>query len=183
MGRKISELPPPVKDFVALDFECLNEDRFTVCEVGAVRYENGVAVEEFHSFVCPPTRYENRYCIKIHGITYAKVKDAPKFPDVWKKIDAMIGNKPIVAHSASYERTCINACGEVFDTPTDYQYIDTLTISRCLDKQHKIHKLNEVCKRLGVPLHHHHCAIDDAKACGEIYLKFATMLEAIQLLG
>ena len=53
----------------------------------------------------------------------------------------------------------------------DYEYIDTLKLSRQNLHNMKDYKLDTVCKRLKVKLLHHHNALDDARACGEVYSK------------
>lgn len=157
--------------FVALDFEILDTWRATVCSVGCVVFENGRPVEKFHSLVCPPSKSENYYCVMTHGLCYADVKDAPSFPSVWETVDKMIGDSPIVAHNAAFEKSCINACSDFFGTNSDYRYIDTLKESRSLLTDISTHTLDSVCDRLGVILEKHHSAIDDAMACGECHIK------------
>jgi len=157
--------------YAALDFETLEHWRCSVCSVSCVIFEDGKIVDEFYSLVCPPTKLEEYHCVKIHGIHYNDVKDAPKFPEVWEKIDKMIGNSPIVAHNAGFEKSCLIACNEEFGTKCDYEFIDTLKLSRNYFKKLYNHKLDTVCRYLKIKLKHHHNALDDARACGEIYSK------------
>ncbi len=157
--------------YAALDFEILEFWRASVCSVGCVIFENGKIVDKFYSLVCPPTKFEEWHCYNIHGIRYKDVKDAPKFPEVWEKIDKMIGDSPIVAHNVGFEKSCINACSDEFGTKNDYKYIDTLKLSRKYLKGMRNHQLDTVCEKLNIKLKHHHNAFDDAKACGEIYNK------------
>ena len=162
-----------IKDFVALDFETLEGWRASVISVGVVVYENGEIVDCFDSLICPPTKNENWYCVQTHGLTYDDVKDAPTFPEVWEKIDKMIGDKPIVAHNAPFERSCINECANEFGTNADYKYIDTLKLSRNKFKNKKRHTLDEMCNQYRIRLAHHHNALSDAIACGELYKKLS----------
>lgn len=155
------------KRYVALDFETMDTWRASVCSVGCVVFENDKIVDEFYSLVCPPSKYENPYCVDVHGIHYKDVKNAPTFPEVWEKVDEIIGDSPIVAHNAGFEKSCINACSEEFGTNNDYKYIDTLQISRDLLPFLNNHKLDTVCRHLKVPLKEHHNALEDAKACGK----------------
>ena len=83
----------------------------------------------------------------------------------------MIKGCPIIAHNVGFEKSCINACNETFDTPNDYTYIDTLKLARKYLKSLTNHKLDTVCENLNIKLKHHHNAADDAKACGEIFIK------------
>lgn len=164
-----------VSSFVALDFETLEGYRASVCQVGAVLYENGEIVDVFDSLVCPPTKNENWYCVQTHGLTYNDVKDAPTFPEVWKKIDEMIGDRPIVAHNAPFERSCINECANEFGTKSDYEFIDTLKLSREKFKGKRKHTLDEMCNQYKIRLARHHNALSDAIACGELYKKLTEL--------
>ena len=145
--------------------------RCSVCSVGCIIFEDDKIVDEFYSLVCPPTQLEEYHCVKVHGLHYKDVKDAPPFPEVWEKVDKMIGNSPVVAHNVGFEKSCINACSEEFGTNNKYEYIDTLALSRKYLKNMYNHQLDTVCRRLRVGLKNHHNALDDARACGEVYYK------------
>ena len=157
--------------YVSIDFEILNEWRASVISVGCVVFENDKIVDEFYSLVCPPSKYENPYCVEVHGLHYDDVKDAPKFPEVWEKVDKMINGSPIVAHNLGFEKSCINACNEEFGTNNKYTYIDTLQLSRKHLPFLSNHRLDTVCKHLKVTLNEHHNALEDARACGECLIK------------
>lgn len=157
--------------YVALDFETLDTWRASVCAVGCVVIENNQIVEEFHSLICPPSKYENPFCVEVHGIHYNDVKNSPTFPQVWEKIDKMIGDSPIVAHNYGFEKSCINACSEEFGTNNDYEYIDTLKLSRNTLPFLPNHKLDTVCNYFNVELKKHHNALDDARACGNLLIE------------
>ncbi len=160
-----------IQRYAVLDFEIMNEWRASVCAVGCVVIEKGKIINEFYSKVCPPTQYENKYCVETHGLRYKDVRKSPTFPVVWKTIDKMIGKSPIVAHNAPFEKSCIEACGEEFGTNTDYQYIDTLKMSRFVFPKAKNHKLNTLCEAMNIDLQHYHNALDDARADAECFLK------------
>lgn len=157
--------------YAALDFETMDTWRASVCSVGCVIFENNEIVDEFYSLVCPPSKYENPHCVEVHGLHYKDVKDSPPFPEVWETVDKMIGNSPIIAHNAGFEKGCINACNEEFGTKKDYKFIDTLQLSRQYMPYLNNHKLDTVCKQLKVPLKEHHNALEDARACGKCLIE------------
>ena len=47
-------------DFVTIDLEKLGDSQLSICEVGMVKYQNGKYVDEFHSYIQPPTENMNR---------------------------------------------------------------------------------------------------------------------------
>lgn len=160
--------------FVAIDFETLNNWRGSVCSVGLAVIEKGKIVDTFYSLICPPTKDVFPWCKKVHGLDYKDVKDYPKFDEIWEKLDKdYIKGCPLIAHSYGFEKSCINATHEFFGTNNDYQYIDTLTLSRKYLKELKSHSLNVVCEALNCKLKHHHNALEDATACAEIFIKLA----------
>ena len=161
--------------FAVVDFETMDTCRYTVCAVGVAILDNGEIVDKFYSLVCPPTKYENKYCVETHGLTYNDVKNSPSFDKVWEKVDRMIGDSPIVAHNSPFEKSCIEACGEEFGTKTDYQYIDTLKMSRELFPGARNHKLDTLCEGLGVELTNHHNALEDAVATAECFREMVSM--------
>lgn len=161
-----------VKEFAALDFETLDTWRPSVCAVACVIIDkDGKILDEYYTTVCPPTRFENKYCVEAHGLHYNDVKNSPIFEEVWPKVDKMIGDRPIIAHNSAFERSCINACAEEFGTNDKYRYIDTLKLSRELLTECENHRLNTVCEKLDVDLKHHHNALEDARAAAQCFVK------------
>ena len=158
--------------FAVIDFETANGYRETVCSVGVVIVEDCKIVDKFYSLINPQTKYFEKHCVAAHGLRYNDVKNSPKFSEVWEKVDKMIGNSPIVAHNAAFEKSCINACSRAFDTNNDYQYIDTLKLSRKYNKHLDSHKLNILCEDIGYDLKNYHNALADAEACAMVFINF-----------
>lgn len=157
--------------YVAIDFEKLDTMPFTVCSVGVAVIENDKITDTFYSLVCPPTKSENYYCVKTHGITYDMVKNSPSFEEVWKKIDKMIGGSPLVAHHYGVERGIINACNEEFGTNNNYKYICTLSLTKKYLPHLKSKSLDMVCEALNYNMGTHHNALDDAIAAAEAFIR------------
>jgi len=160
------------KRFVAIDFETMDSWRATICSVGIAVFENGVMKDTYYSLVCPPSKAENYHCYKIHGLHYRDVKDSPSFSDIWPMInEKYIKDSPLVTHNTSFESSCINAYGKAYGTLTDYEYIDTLDLSREILTWLPNHTLDTTCEAVKYKLKHHHNALEDAIACGEVYIR------------
>lgn len=157
--------------YVAIDFETMDTWRASVCAVGCAVFEDGKLVDKYYSLVCPPSKNENYYCVQTHGLKYKDVRNSPTFDEVWQKVDDMIGDSPIVAHNAPFEKSCIDACADVYETKSEYKYIDTLKECRRLYKGVKNHKLDTMCRKHRITLKNYHNALDDAVACGKLYWK------------
>ena len=145
----------PNDRFACLDFETANGYRNSVCSVGLVIVDNLTITEKFYSFVNPMTKYFNKYCVDV----------------IWKDVDSMIGDSPIVAHNAAFERSCINACGDLFGTKTNYKYVCTYKNAKKIFTELDSYKLNVICESYNIPLKNHHNALEDAEACAKILIK------------
>jgi DNA polymerase-3 subunit epsilon len=157
--------------YIALDFEKMDTIPVSVCSVGLAVYENGELIDTFYSYICPPTKNENWYCCNTHGIHYDDVKDSPTFPEVWEKIDKIIGDSPVICHNFGTERSCIKACNEYYGTDYQYNFICTLAMSRDYLSFLPSKGLDFVCNSLNYYMGTHHNALDDAKACGEVFFR------------
>ena len=157
--------------YFALDFETLDYWRASVCSLSIVVIEDNKIKNKYYFLVCPPSKNEAYYCVQTHGLHYKDVKDAPDFKTIWDKVDKIIDGSPIIAHNASFEKSCINACHEEFGTNNEYEYIDTLKMARKYLPNISNHKLDTVSEAIGHDLKNHHNALDDAIACANIFIK------------
>lgn len=161
-----------INRFVAIDFEILNEWRASIISIGIVVIEDNKIKTKKYYTVCPPSKNENYYCVQTHGMHYEDVKDSPDFPTVWKEIDEKyIKGSPLIAHNVGFEKSCINACNEEFGTNNNYEYIDTLKLSRKYFPKLDNHKLNTVSEAIKHNLENYHQADADALACAKIFIK------------
>jgi len=157
--------------YVAIDFEKMDTLPSSVCSIGVAVVENNQIVDTFYTLVCPPTKNENYYCVQTHGLHYKDVRNAPKFSEIWPKIDKMISGSPLIAHNFGVERGCINACNEEYGTDYSYKYICTLALSRKYLKKLPSKGLDLVCEALNYKMGYHHNALDDAIASAEVFLR------------
>lgn len=157
--------------YVSIDFEKMDTLPSSVCSVGVAVIENNQITDTFYSLICPPSKNENYYCVQTHGLHYKDVKNAPKFPQVWKKINEMIDGCPIIAHNYGVERGCIKACNEYYGTDYEYDYICTLALSRKYLANLPSKGLDLVCEALNYKMGYHHNALDDAIAAAEIFIR------------
>ncbi len=158
----------PTMNFTAIDFETANRYRNSACAVGLVKVQGGEIVKSRLSLIKPPFRqFEFTH---IHGITYADVKDAPSFNELWNEISGFFqGIDFLAAHNAPFDRSVLHKTCEFYGmTPPDLEFRCTVRLSR---KRLGIYptKLPDVCRRLNIRLNHHE-ALSDALACAKIML-------------
>lgn len=156
-------------NFAAIDFETANNERSSVCSVGIVIVRNGCITDTFYSLINPEPNYYHYRCSQVHGLTREDTKDAPVFPIVWRQIEPMIEGLPLVAHNRPFDEGCLKAVFRVYqmDYP-DYEFLDTLRISRRVFPELPNHQLHTVAARCGYILDNHHHALADAEACAWI---------------
>ena len=158
-----------MKDFAAIDFETANNNRSSVCSVGIVIVRNGEIVDSFYSLIQPEPNYYTYGCSQVHGLCQEDTEDAPVFPKVWAQVEPKIAGLPLVAHNKPFDESCLKAVLRVYqmDYP-DYEFYDTLCVSRRVFRHLPNHQLQTVAAACGYRLDKHHHALADAEACAWI---------------
>lgn len=172
----MATVPVPGLNFVAFDVETANADWGSICQMGAVRFVDGVATDEISWLVSPPPGLEtfDPDNVAIHGITAEDVKDAPDFPERLAAFVEFVDDSPLVAHNAQFDFTALSracaACG--IEAPTMH-FGCTLLMARAAQLGFENNKLPTVSAGLGIELSKHHDATADAAACGGIAVALA----------
>ena len=162
-------------DFTAIDFETANGFRGSPCSVGLSKVRDGRIVEEASWLMRPPEGFDNfdRRNVQIHGITAAMVAGKPRFGEIFADLAAFIGSDVLVAHNAAFDMGVIRSALEVSElSGPAYDYACTVILSR---RSYSLvsYSLPFVAEAAGVPLHNHHDAVADARACAGIMIDIA----------
>ncbi|MFD1387901.1 PolC-type DNA polymerase III [Oceanobacillus oncorhynchi subsp. oncorhynchi] len=138
----------------------------TIIELAAVKVHDGEIIDRFESFANPHHPLSET-TTNLTGITDDMVKDAPEVGDVLKDFHAWMGEDILVAHNASFDMGFLNqGFKRIGYEKAANPVIDTLELARFLITELKNHRLNTLCKHLGIELTQHHRAIYDAEATG-----------------
>ena len=150
---------------VVLDFETtgLNTAVARIIEIGAVRLEGGQITGEL-SLLCNPGVPVPKIITDKTGITDRMLEGRESFAQALPKLLDFIGDRPVAAHNAPFDMGIFAAECERLGTTFHAPVIDTLTLSRRLYPDQKSHKLENVCRSLGVSLKNAHRAVHDATA-------------------
>ena len=160
-------------NFAAIDFETANAAPSSVCSVGVVVVRDGVVAERFYSLIRPEPEHYLYWNTRIHGITEEDTAMAPIFPAVWAEVAPLTEGLDFVAHNAMFDKGCLKAAHKTFgmDYP-DYKFHCTFALARRKLKGILQHcGLAAVAAHFGIPLEHHHNALEDAEACARIALE------------
>lgn len=157
-----------------IDTEFANVRNKSICQIGLLSeyYPSGDPVfPEQNIYINPEDGFQNR-CIQIHGINSDKVKDAPSFPSVWKKIEPYFKDTILVGHNiaASDINALVKTCARYNIELPEIYYIDTLTIARDWVPYYDVqgYSLHSLCDYFGICLENNHNAFDDACATADL---------------
>lgn len=158
-------------NFVAIDFETANSNRYSACSIALVVIKKNKVSNIYHSLIKPPDNNFNYINTSIHGITYNDVKNMPYFHKLWPDLKEIIGDSILVAHNASFDISVLRSCiGYYGINSPRLGYICTCELSRKIWPGQFSYKLNNICNYLDIDLNHHE-ALSDANACASIAIK------------
>ena len=167
--------------FVVFDLETTGFNaggRDSIIEIGAVKIRNGEVIDTFEELVDP----ERPLPAKITEITHitddmlvGKMKEEEavrKFKDWYKDL-------PLVAHNAKFDTSFIKMAYQKYDLGEFTNCVlDTLELSRALDKGEARHSLSAITKRYNVTFDEegHHRANYDAEGTAYVLAKMIKKL-------
>lgn len=161
-----------VFDTETTGFDARGEDRIT--EIGCIEIIDFLPTgREFHAY-CNPERDIPERVTEITGLTREFLRDKPLFKQVAQDFLDFIGDSPLVAHNADFDRGFINAelQRNGFSAVPDKRFIDTLRIARAKFPGSPA-SLDALCKRFDISLsaRDKHGAIIDSELLALVYLE------------
>ena len=145
-------------------------------ELAALEIEDFVPTgRSFHVYI-DPERDMPEDAERVHGLSGAFLRGKPKFADteICQAFIEFIGDAPVVAHNAGFDRAFVNweleACG-MAPVP-EGRWIDTLALAR--KRFPGMHNsLDALCKRFKISLSERekHGALIDARLLAAVYLE------------
>lgn len=159
-----------VNSYIAVDLETtgLDPKREKIIEIGAVRVENGVVVEDFSTFV-NPYRKMTEYVTELTKITDGDLLDAPGIEAVIDKFIAFAGELPLLGHHIILDFSFLKRAAVNQGLAFERNGIDTLTLARLFMPQDEKKNLKAACSYFGVGQDTVHRAMADAVAAHQLY--------------
>jgi DNA polymerase III subunit epsilon len=137
-------------------------------EVAIVLTEGGRVVDKFQSLM-NPGMYVSSFITQLTGITNAMVKAAPPVAQVMAEAARFVGNAPMVAHNASFDRKFWQAELTALGLPAAHPFACTVLLSRRLLPQAPNHQLGTLAQFLRLPTTGRaHRALADAEVTAEL---------------
>lgn len=167
--------------YVVLDVETtgLSAERDRLIEIAAIKIKNGREIDTFESYINPKRKISS-YITNLTSITNEDVSKAPYEEEVMKNFYSWLDDEDIlVAHNAKFDLGMIGKSFERLGIMKKLKYssIDTLFLSRAINKNLKRHGLSTLTKFYKVKLTQHHRAIYDTRATSEIFIKMLEQLK------
>lgn len=161
-------------DFVTIDLEKLGDSQLSICEVGMVKYQNGKYVDEFHSYIQPPTENMNRNNFGktvLKHITNEMLLSAPTFSEIYGKMMDFTDGAILVCHNKGADLNYLYYNEKAYGLSGLYtEFIDTNDICKL--------GLKEAYQKIfGKQMEQHHSALDDAKHTAEILFALSEQLD------
>ena len=169
-------------NFIAFDLETTGTvpGADQICEIGAVRFVNGV-VEAVFSTLIDPLRPIPPGASAVNKITDAMVKGKPRIEAVLESFAEFCGDDIMVAHNAPFDTQFLSADIKKHEMPAPKGVVvDTLPIARKVFPGLANYKLGTLVTHLKVDATQFHRAEQDATYCGNI---FQEMIKRISVGG
>lgn len=154
--------------YICFDVETPNIKNERMSAIGVSVVENGVIAEEFYSLVNPEERFDY-FNISLTGITPEMAAGAPNFKELWPNLGPILKSGLLIAHNAQFDMSVLSKCLLAYGIPFEdvTEYACTCRMSKKIIKDVENHRLDTICRRLGIDLSHHNAG-SDARACAEI---------------
>lgn len=168
-GKSLLEFVP---DFTVIDLETTGRGIKCgqITELSAIRYRNYIPVDAFstlvkaHDPILP-------FVKTLTGISDEMIDGAP---DIFEVIDAyidFIGEDILVGHNVNFDLSLVgDAHYQLNSEVIRNNYLDTLRLSRIINKDSVNHKLETLCHYFGVSRVVGHRGLADCEQTGQIYV-------------
>ena len=122
----------------------------SMIEIGGVKIHDGEVVDRFDELI-NPMHHIDEAITKVTDISDDDVKDSDIEENVVKRFKEWIGNLPLVAHNARFDKNMLDMAYYKYDLgKLTNPIIDTLMLSRVINRDLKKHSLKALGKFYGI---------------------------------
>ena len=154
-----------------------------VIELAAIELDGRrVSARRFHRYL-NPEREIDAGAAAVHGLTYERLQDEPKFADIVTSFLEFIEGAELIIHNAPFDMGFLNYELQLLEMPPlQNEVLDTLKVAREMHPGKK-NSLNALCSRYEIDNAHRtlHGALLDTELLAEVY--FALTRGQDSLLG
>lgn len=122
----------------------------SMIEIGGVKVHNGEVIDRFDELI-NPGHHIDEAITRVTNISDDDVKDAPNEEEVIKRFKEWIGTLPLVAHNARFDKNMLDMAYYKYNLgKLENPIIDTLMLSRVINRDLKKHSLKALGKAYGI---------------------------------
>ncbi|WP_295802170.1 exonuclease domain-containing protein [uncultured Microbulbifer sp.] len=158
------------REFLAVDIETANQSRGSICQIGIARYVDGKMTGGWSALVDPEEGFQ-AINTRIHGISSVEVRGEKTFPQIYPVLYRLLHGKVCISHSDFDVQAIEQACRKHSLKTPQPKWIDSAAAARSQAPAGYTggFKLDTLCEFIGYKFKHHD-AIEDAAACGQVFL-------------
>ena len=158
--------------FIVFDTETPNWRNDRMCSIGISTVEDGHITGERYELIDPEEEFAD-FNMQLHGITPELVAGKPRFSDIWPELRPIFEGGILVAHNAPFDMAVLAKCLGHYriSWKPNVTYACTCRMGRICIPGSPNHKLDTLCRRLGIELCHHNAA-SDSRACAELLIYY-----------
>jgi DNA polymerase-3 subunit epsilon len=155
-----------VIDFETTGLSPTQGDRAT--EIAAVLWRDGQVVDRYQSLMNAGLRIPP-YIEALTGISDAMIRQAPPAAEVMREVADFVGDHPLVAHNAAFDRKFWDAELQRIGRSRRQEFACSLLLARRLLPQAPSHKLGALVDFAGLPVAgRYHRALADAEMAASL---------------
>lgn len=155
-----------VIDFETTGLSPEQGDRAT--EIAAVLVQDGQVVDRYQSLMNAGLRIP-RFITELTGITDAMVRQAPPAAAVMREVADFVGDTPLVAHNAAFDRKFWDAELKRIQRSRRQEFACSMLVARRVLPQAPSHKLGVLAEFAGLPVTgRYHRALADAEMAASL---------------
>jgi len=162
--------PPQKLVFVDLETTGASPAYNRIIEIGLVRVENGVQVEQWSALVNPEVPIPSNIQ-SFTGISNDMVRGAPSFAEIADEVFEKLRGCVFVAHNARFDHGFLHREFLRVKLHLEVPVLCTVKLSRRLYPEYVRHNLDAVMERHGIVCQARHRALGDALVLRDLWLK------------
>jgi DNA polymerase-3 subunit epsilon len=156
-------------DFETTGLSPASGDR--IIEVGIAILSGGGIVDRYQSFINPQARIPG-VVVGLTGIDDSMVRHAPKAAAVLPEMLEFVGDLPLVAHNASFDKRFMDGELRRISRRRTNEFICSLRVARRVYPAAPNHKLATLVRLAGVrPAEQYHRALGDAEMTAGLWVR------------
>jgi len=160
--------------FFDLETTGLEAEQDEIVEIGSQKYQDGVLIAEWSTFVCPSQPIPAQ-ATKISGITQDMLEGQPSIESVLPIFLTFIEGAVLVAHNAVFDMGFIREAARLQGIDLQWPSLCTLKMARSLLPNLERKNLDTLAQHYGLTFEARHRSIGDVKVTAEV---FSRLLEA-----